>query len=155
MHALSADEDRFLEECGLFFERMGFPRIGGRILALMMIAEEPLSLEDIAKRLRVSKASVSTNARQFERVGFLDMVARLGDRRTYYQWSPRAFERRFEFGLAVSGAVARFAEMGLSCIHHDDTVARTRLEEAAAFASFMQEQMTRVQGLWGERRGRG
>jgi DNA-binding IclR family transcriptional regulator len=151
---LSTEEARFVEDCGLFFERLGLPRIGGRILALLMIADEPMSLEELSTQLKVSKASVSTNTRRFEALGLLDVVTRLGDRRTYFQWSPRAWERRFELGLKVSAALAHFADSGLRCLHPSDHVARARLEEAGEFATYMNEQVQRVRAGWEKRRGR-
>lgn len=50
-----------------------------------MLEGEPLSLGEISQRLGVSRASVSTNARQLARRGALRLTARAGDRQDFYE----------------------------------------------------------------------
>jgi predicted transcriptional regulator len=78
-------EDRFIEQMGLIMAADGLPRIGGRLLALLLITEGDASLDDLARRLRVSKPSVSTNARLLEQRGVIEKVGRSADRRDYYR----------------------------------------------------------------------
>jgi predicted transcriptional regulator len=78
-------EDRFIEQMGLIMANDGLPRIGGRLLALLLITEGEASLDDLARRLRVSKPSVSTNARLLEHRGVIEKVGRTADRRDYYR----------------------------------------------------------------------
>src|SRR4051812_27835447 len=87
------DVERFIERSGLLWEQDGMPRIAGRIFALALITEEALSLDEIAKCLGVSKASVSNDTRLLERMGFIVRVSRPGDRKDYYQSDERSFER--------------------------------------------------------------
>jgi DNA-binding transcriptional regulator GbsR (MarR family) len=70
---------------GLALEADGLPRIAGRIFGLLLISEDALSLDKLASELRVSKASVSTNARMLEHRGVLEQVSRPADRRDYYR----------------------------------------------------------------------
>ena len=77
--------DPLVEKMGLFFESEGFPRITGRIFGLLLLSATPLSLDALADRLRVSKASVSTDARLLERRGILERTSHPGDRRDYYK----------------------------------------------------------------------
>ena len=90
----------FAEKAGLFFEDDGYPRIAGRIFGLLLMSEGPRSLNDIAARLRVSKASVSTDARLLERWDIVERVSRPGDRKVYYRIVPdlpyRIMEHRVE-----------------------------------------------------------
>jgi DNA-binding transcriptional regulator GbsR (MarR family) len=85
--------ERFIERFGVFWEEDGLPRIAGRIFALTLITEEPLSLDDISSRLNVSKASVSNDTRLLERMGFIERLSLPGDRRDYYQCTEHSFER--------------------------------------------------------------
>lgn len=78
-------DERFIEKMGLLFEADGNSRTAGRLLGLLMLSPEPHSLDELASALRVSKASVSTNARALERYGSIERVVRAGDRRDYYQ----------------------------------------------------------------------
>jgi DNA-binding transcriptional regulator GbsR (MarR family) len=77
--------DAFIEQMGLIMAADGLPRIGGRLLGFLLITDGDVSLDDIARRLRVSKPSVSTNARLLEQRGVIEKVTRVADRRDYYR----------------------------------------------------------------------
>lgn len=79
------DEERFVERWGRFFEADAAPRTAGRLLGLMLLTPGELTLDEIAERLQVSKASVSTNARLLESWGALERTSHLGDRRDFYR----------------------------------------------------------------------
>ncbi|MFI5244943.1 MAG: GbsR/MarR family transcriptional regulator [Gemmatimonadales bacterium] len=81
-------------------EADGFTRIGGRLFGLLLLSERPRSLDDLARALGVSKASVSTDARHLLDRGVLERVARPGDRRDYYQIAPDFFARLMEHRVA-------------------------------------------------------
>lgn len=87
---------RFIEKMGLLGEADGMPRIAGRIFALLFITSAPMSLEEIATRLEVSRASVSTDARRLAQMGLLERVSRPGDRRDYYRLAPDGIRHSLE-----------------------------------------------------------
>lgn len=93
MRRMRQDVQRFIEQGGRLWEDDGFPRIAGRIFALMLISEQARSLDEITEMLGVSKASVSNDTRLLERLGFVERVSLPGDRRDYYQSNERSFER--------------------------------------------------------------
>jgi DNA-binding transcriptional regulator GbsR (MarR family) len=84
---------RFTDRMGLLFEAEGQPPIAGRIFGYLMVSEEARSLDQIAGALRISKASVSTNARRLADVGILERVCLPGDRHDYYRVAPELFIR--------------------------------------------------------------
>lgn len=90
----------FVERVGRLFEADAAPRIAGRIMGLLMLSPQAMALEEIAAELRVSKASVSTNAREMERWGVLERVTRGGDRRDFYQVATDLATRMLERRLA-------------------------------------------------------
>ena len=90
----------FIETMGLALESDGLPRIAGRIFGLLLVSEDPRSLEDLAAELRVSKGSVSTNARLLEQRGVLEQISRPADRRDYYQVPPDLFSHTMAQRLA-------------------------------------------------------
>jgi DNA-binding transcriptional regulator GbsR (MarR family) len=89
----------FIESMGRQFEEDGAPRIAGRLFGLLMVQEEPSSLDAVAEQLQVSKGSASSNARLLEQLGIAERVTRAGDRRDYYQISPDIGERTLERAL--------------------------------------------------------
>ncbi|HEX7238883.1 MAG TPA: MarR family transcriptional regulator [Longimicrobiaceae bacterium] len=128
---------QFVERMGLMMEADGLPRSAGRIFAFVLLADAPLSLDELAAELQVSKASVSTNARLLEHAGMLERISTPGDRRDFYRMHPDAWERllrvarkRWETMRAalLEGEAALPAEMGTG---------RARLREAAEFHSLL------------------
>jgi DNA-binding transcriptional regulator GbsR (MarR family) len=85
MNRMRATDEPFVEKLGRFFEAEGAPRTAGRIPGLMLLTPGELALDDIAERLQVSKAGVSTNARRMEVSGVLERCSHPGDRRDYYR----------------------------------------------------------------------
>ena len=98
---------RFADRIGRMFEADGLPPIAGRIVGLLLLRDDACSLDEVALELRVSKASVSTNARLLAQQGVLERSSRDGDRRDYYQVVPDLFPRMMTQRL---GRWRRFAE---------------------------------------------
>jgi DNA-binding transcriptional regulator GbsR (MarR family) len=59
-------------------------KVGGQIYALLFLSDEPLSLDEIAKRLSVSKSNVSVNIRFLEEYDLVKQVWIRGSRKDYY-----------------------------------------------------------------------
>jgi DNA-binding transcriptional regulator GbsR (MarR family) len=75
----------FIDHMGEKAERFGFPRISGLLEGLLLMTRGRLSLDEMAERLEVAKASVSTNIRLLERWKVVRRVYNRGDRRNYYE----------------------------------------------------------------------
>jgi DNA-binding transcriptional regulator GbsR (MarR family) len=63
----------------------GFSEVMGRLYGVLLLNPEPLSLDDLADRLQISKGSVSMNVRDLERWGMASEVWVKGERKKYYQ----------------------------------------------------------------------
>ncbi|MYB19637.1 MAG: MarR family transcriptional regulator [Holophagales bacterium] len=83
--SLHAAEERFIEAMGLMHEEDRLPRIAGRLVGLLILSPDPVRFDHLAERLRVSRASISTNTRLLENMGVIQRVTRPGDRRDYFQ----------------------------------------------------------------------
>ena len=83
--SLHAAEERFIEAMGLAHEEDRLPRIAGRLVGLLILSPDPVRFDHLAERLRVSRASISTNTRLLENMGVIQRVTRPGDRRDYFQ----------------------------------------------------------------------
>jgi DNA-binding transcriptional regulator GbsR (MarR family) len=150
---LNPDTLQFVERMGLAIERLGLPRTFGRLFGLLMVADRPLSLDEVAEQLHVSKASVSTNARSAEDIGLARRVGVRGDRRVYYEIAPRAFERVTAKRVAAIHAMAGLAAEGLEAVGEVPSPARDRLTEMLDFYLFMGEQIEELLERWREVKG--
>lgn len=83
----------FVEQMGLILQAEGLPRIAGHIMGLMIMHEGPFSLSQLAERLKVSRASISTNTRLLEDLEVIVRTAKPGDRQVYFTLSPRPYAR--------------------------------------------------------------
>lgn len=66
----------------------GFNEVMGRLYGTLLMHPEPLSLDDLAGRLKISKGSVSMNMRSLERWGMAEEVWVRGERKKYYTAVP-------------------------------------------------------------------
>jgi hypothetical protein len=148
---LSAEEQRFIESMGLYFERQGVPRIGGRILGLLLLAEEPVALGRIAELLRVSPASVSTNMRQFLAGGMAELASIPGDRRHYYVFSRGGWERRLQLAAASTEALSQLCQQALE---NPGLGGKAHLRDALEFCDFFREELAGAAERWRTRRAR-
>jgi DNA-binding transcriptional regulator GbsR (MarR family) len=119
---------QFVERFAVALETDGFPRIAGRIFALLMISDSEMSLDSIAETVGASKASVSVNTRFLETKGLIERISRTGDRRDYYQTIRNPFVHTMEQRIERWDRVRAVIGEGLK----DGTLsqpARTRLRE--------------------------
>ena len=66
----------------------GFNEVMGRLYGTLLMHPEPLSLDDLAGGLKISKGSVSMNMRSLERWGMAEEVWVRGERKKYYTAVP-------------------------------------------------------------------
>lgn len=62
----------------------GFNEVMGRLYGTLLLSPEPLSLDELADGLEISKGSVSMNMRDLERWGMAKEVWMRGERKKYY-----------------------------------------------------------------------
>lgn len=77
--------DNIIESAGRTTQGFGLGRIIGQLYALLFFSPVPMSLDDMAKELKVSKGSVSTNIRELEKWGAVRQIWVKGDRKDYYE----------------------------------------------------------------------
>jgi DNA-binding GntR family transcriptional regulator len=78
---------RFVDDLGQLYARYGIAVTFGRVYGLLLLSEQPLSLDEIASQLGISKSSVSVATRDLERVGVARRLGQPGSRRVLYEAS--------------------------------------------------------------------
>lgn len=146
--ALTPGMQEFIESMGLFFERFDLPRITGRILGLLLLASRPLTLDDMADALLISRASASTNVRMGVAFGMAERVGVPGDRRDYYRWPASAWDIQLRMNSEGGQAMGAIIKRGLETLSPDDETARARLEEACEFCAFLDAEMKGMLERW-------
>jgi DNA-binding transcriptional regulator GbsR (MarR family) len=83
--ALENVRNEMIDEAGEKAEKFGLPRVAGQLQGLLLLHKGALSLDEMAARLEVSKASISTNIRILERWKVARRVYNRGERKNYYE----------------------------------------------------------------------
>jgi len=133
---VSPEEANFVDRLGLFMEMLGGPRTMGRVYGWLLICDPPQqSLTQLAEVLSVSKASVSTVARQLQEAG---MIERLPSpiRQHQYRVTPGGFASVLDTQLSRMKFGVEAADFGLSLMGDDRGNQRERLEDFRDFCEF-------------------
>ncbi len=142
--AVSDPAAGFVEEMGLLAQADHLPRIAGRILGVFLLEGAIFGQRELAARLKVSRGSVSTNARLLVQLGLLERVAKPADRQDYYQLAPDPYARLLASQIARmnhSHAVISEAERRFPA---DREECRKRLRD---FADFFKTTADHLAGL--------
>ena len=148
MDHLDDKTQQFVERMGLMMERSGAARTFGRLMGLLLVADEPISLDTMARLLHVSKASISTNTRHLEQGGFAQRVSIPGDRRTYYEITPNSFEHMLSARMKMLHEFVGLFEEGLQAIEDENHAAHARLMGMRDFYQFIAEDIVEMMARW-------
>ena len=151
----TAEERRFVEDLGLFFEALGQTRMAGRVLAALLLADPPdMSSHDLAGYLSVSSGAISTSTRELIRLALIHRVSVPGERRDYFRADVGSLPRLLRERLGVVRRMHELMERGEDLVRGKDPDVRRRLEEIHAFSEFFEQEIEAVLARWDERKGR-
>lgn len=137
---------QFIEKLGAYYESYGVPRIGGRIIGLLMTEDAPLSSEEISARLSVSRASVSTNIRLLLLYGLVEAVRRTG-RTEYYSIAGDAWAKAVEARIEGFRRLKALARQGIGAVGEGSRAAR-QIRDMQDWADMMAEGHERILRDW-------
>lgn len=83
--SLTELQERFVLHWGEMASAWGINRTMGQIHALLYISPDPLSMDDLMDRLKISRGNASMNLRALEDWGIIQRVHFTGDRREYFR----------------------------------------------------------------------
>lgn len=139
----------YIEEMGLLMERFGLPRMTGRVLGALLMADPPeQTAEALANTLQASRGSISGATRTLEQLGFIDRVSKPGERKDYFRNRPNAWAemtRQQTLGIKL---FKEMAEKGLAIIDSDDPDVRRGLIEMLEFYDFWERELPKVFRDW-------
>ncbi len=125
----------------------GFPKAMGAIFGALYLSPTPVSLDELAEQVNVTKGAVSTNVRSLERLGMVHKFDRIGERKDYYTAETDFWKivkgllrerEKSEFDRAIGS-------VGESLALLDESDLST---EQAKLASFYRERMNAMQAFF-------
>lgn len=82
---LSYSQDLLIQALGRQSDFWGLGKAAGEIYAVLYLSSEPIPLEEIARKLKVTKGSISIAIRQLEQLGMVRRSRQKGDRRVFFE----------------------------------------------------------------------
>lgn len=105
--------ERIVLHWGEMGTRWGVNRTVAQIHALLFMAEQPMTAEEIAETLSVARSNVSTSLRELQNWGLAKLVHQIGDRRDFFT----GLQDRWEiFRLVVEGRKKREIDPTLTVV---------------------------------------
>ena len=146
----------FVERVALLFADWGFPRMAGRVLFVLMAAEEPgLTANDMAARLEVSPAAISGAVRYLTQIGFVVREAVPGSRRDRYRLRDHTWYAGLSNVVQFYDLVVTAADDSLDALGGPETAAGERVAEMRDFFAFVRTRVPKLLDEWQESRSSG
>jgi DNA-binding transcriptional regulator GbsR (MarR family) len=144
---------RFVEEMAVIYEKSGHPRMIGRIVAWLLIADPPYQTAgEIGDALRASKGSVSTSLRFLVEWGLVERFTIPPQRRDHYRIAPDMWPGLIRRSLPVFSVIHEVAHHGLELLADADPRRRRPLEEMDEFFGFYEQETADMLERWQARR---
>ncbi len=134
------EETHFIEDIGLYFERLGLPRMAGRILGVLLISDPPAqSITEIVEKLNASKSSISIMARLLVEAGLIEKVPSPMPRRDYFKFKTGGWILYMQQWFELMSGLHKITERGISLLNDKPADLKNRLMEAHDLFSYLEE----------------
>lgn len=139
----------YIEEMGLLMERFGLPRMPGRVLGALLLADPPeQTAEALASTLRASRGSISASTRALMQLGLIERVGKPGERRDFFRNRPNAWAELTKLQMLNIKLFKEMAQKGLTIVKSDDPDVRLGLVEMLEFYEFWEGELPKVFRDW-------
>ena len=141
--------EAFVEEVARYFEAAGWPRMAGRLLGTLLVAEpreQPAA--ELADRLQASRSSISTMGRLLIATDLVERRTRPGDRREYLRLRDDAWLQVMLDKTRGIGELRGIGERGLRLFAETDGAARDSLLELVHLMEFFEREWPPLMERW-------
>ncbi len=140
---------KIANDIGRTYAKYGLALSVGRVFGLLLASNEPLSLDEIAETLDISKSGASVAAREMELVGVVRRLGTPGSRRVLY-------EATDEMESTFNATFARVRD-SLNAMNRAESLlgpgtAKRRMKEMVAVHQFWLRESEGIIGRWRRRR---
>ncbi len=109
----SEEKAQYLEEVGVALEGLGLPRMLGRVVGALLLADPPeRSADRLAADLHASAGTISMSTRALEEQGIVERVHKAGDRKQYFRLRAGAWHALVRRRIDAFQAAIVVAEKG-------------------------------------------
>jgi len=137
------------------YSNFGLNPLMGRIVGLLIISEDPQSLDDIVEQLEMSKGPISQICRRLKERGLIEKVWIPGDRKDYYKAANDIFGKAYDNQVNKMQQNIEIAEKYLTQAKvlksEDASYVRERMKIMKAFYELMNEYNEKFMKAWKEK----
>lgn len=138
----------YVEEIGRSFEEAGWPRMAGRLVGALVVAEpREQTAAQLAERLQASRGSISTMSRLLVAARLAERVTRDGDRRHWLRLRADAWNGLIDNRTRQIGEFRALGERGLA-LFPGPGPQRESLEELVDLSSFLGREWPALLERW-------
>lgn len=151
MNTPTENQQKFIEESGMYFEGIGLTRMAGRIIGWLLISVPvEQTMPQIVKALQASKSSISTALFMLTQFYLVERISKPGERKDYFRVADDMWYRSFKARMSQNTEVRQLAEHGLDLIGDVLPEYRKRLELMRDMYSFMEREFPKLLEKWEE-----
>lgn len=145
---LELAQDKIIEKVGNMCGKFGLNHFVAQLYTVVYLNQQPLSLDELAQRLRVSKSNVCINIRILESWGAVRKIWMKGSRKDFYEADPDI--KKIVFGKLRSSVQKRINEVSEMIAEFKDTLQRNNAElseEEKQTVEIYKERLKRIEEL--------
>jgi DNA-binding transcriptional regulator GbsR (MarR family) len=140
---------QYIEHISRLLADWGFPRMAGRVLFVLMCAEErTLTAAELAERLDVSPAAISGALKYLTHLSMVTREPVPGSRRDQYRLVDDSWYEVTTAKMTFLKVLCDATEQGVTAAGGETTVAGKRLADMRDFYSFVYENMPEIMEKW-------
>lgn len=142
----------FIEDAGMFFERLGLSRTAGRVVGWLLISPDGTGdAHELCAELAVAKSSMSVALRRLTTAGLVQRYRPPRGRRDRYRLAEDVFGQAFRARMAEFDTFHALVTQGLRVVG-EDTEASARLKLMADMYGFMAREFPKLLDRWEQQR---
>ena len=146
---------QFTEEMGLFCEEVGWPRMAGRVLGWLLIADPShQSADELARALMASKGSISSVTRILIQYGLIERLSLPGVRYDYFRVKQGGLDQILSYKMSQLKIFRGIIQRGLKLLEGKETMTRRWLEEMDDLYTFLEQEFPVLIANWEKGRTR-
>ena len=152
MSSINRIKQEMLQDFGEAYRGFGLSKLMGRVVALLLFSPEPLSLDDIAQHLEMSKGPISQITRRLRDRHLIRKIWKPGSRKDYYEVVPDIFENAFRNNYELIKKNTKIAQKLKESVQQETDPAlenlRYRLMEMERFYQIMEKHFQNFLEEW-------
>lgn len=147
------EKREFAEAFGVLFERMGYPRMAGRLWGWLLVCDPPhQSAAELVEAVSASGGSISTMTRLLTQFGLIERIGLPGRRSGFYRIKSGGFTELLRARMRFTTQLRHLVERGLDLLKGERPGVAAPLREYRDFYAFFEQEFPALIANWEKQR---